>query len=67
MTIKTHKISDGYLVSDNGTWVPGVYESEEAAKFAGELSPEAVHNMWEGVLQSGRITATIQDVKKARE
>lgn len=66
MTIKTHKISDGYLVSDQGTWVPGVYETEEAAKLAGELSPDAVHDMWEGVLRSGRDTATLKDVQDAK-
>ena len=51
------------MVSDQGTWVPGVYDSEEAARLAGELLPDAVHAMWEGVLDSGRDTATIADVQ----
>ena len=63
--VRIHKTSDGYMVSDQGTWVPGVYDSEEAAKLAGELSPDAVHVMWEGVLDSGRDTATVADVRGA--
>jgi len=62
-TIRIHKTSDGYMVSDQGTWVPGVYDSEVAAKLAGEMSPDKVHAMWEGVLDSGRDTATIADVR----
>jgi len=65
MDIRIHKTSDGYMVSDQGTWVPGVYESEAAAKLAGELSPDTVHFMWESVLDSGRDTATIKDVQGA--
>jgi hypothetical protein len=64
--IRTYKISDGYVVSDQGTWVPGVYDSEETARLAGELTPVAVHEMWEGVLQTGRDLATIEDVKRAQ-
>jgi hypothetical protein len=62
-TIRIHTTSDGYMVSDQGTWVPGVYDSEKAARLAGELSPDAVHAMWEGVLDSGRDTATFADVQ----
>jgi hypothetical protein len=65
MTIQVRKISDGYVVSEYDTWIPGVYESEEAAKLAATLSPEAVHIMWEAVLESGRDTATLADVNGA--
>jgi hypothetical protein len=64
-TIQIHKTSDGYMVSDQGTWVLGVYDSEIAAKLTGEMSPDEVHAMWEGVLDSGRDTATIADVQGA--
>ena len=63
--IRIHKTSDGYMVSDQGTWVRGVYDSEETARLAGKLSPDAVHAMWESVLYSGRDTATIADVQGA--
>ena len=65
MTVRVRKISDGYVVSDHETWIPGVYESEEAGILAATLSPEAVHCMWEAVLESGRDTATLADVQGA--
>jgi len=65
MTVQVRKISDGFVVSEYETWLPGVYESEESARLAATLSPEAVHCMWEAVLESGRDTATLADVQGA--
>ena len=32
--IKTHKVESGFAVSEGGTWLPGCYETAEAAKLA---------------------------------
>lgn len=35
------KVDDGYVISSRGTWLPGVYESEKAARVAFRL-PDSV-------------------------
>lgn len=66
MSVTTHKISDGFVISDEGTWIPGVYDTENAAIAAAGLSPESVQAMWDQVLASGRDTATMADVERAK-
>lgn len=34
MSGEVFKIDKGYVISDEGGWLPGVYESEEAAQMA---------------------------------
>jgi hypothetical protein len=31
-----------YVVSENGTWLPGVYDSEETARYAATLSDDVL-------------------------
>ena len=64
--IKVYQGSDGtYTVAEYGTWIHGVYDTKETAIAAAKLSPVAVDAMWNHVLESGRITATLADVEAA--
>ena len=64
--IKVYQGKDGtYTVSEYGTWIPGVYDTKETAIAAAKLSPVGVDAMWDKVLESGRITATMSDVESA--
>ena len=53
MSVKISKISKtptGYVVSENGTWVEGVYATEEAARKAVPIAPERLSQIWAAVL-----------------
>lgn len=36
--IRTYHTPEGWVVSDEGAWLPGVFESEETARMAASLS-----------------------------
>lgn len=41
--IQVHKVSEGqFVVSENGIWVPGSYDSCETAKLAPQLKDEEI-------------------------
>lgn len=50
MTIHVEKVGAGYVVSDGGCWVEGAYASEEAARMAVSLTPEALTELWRNAL-----------------
>jgi hypothetical protein len=43
---KVTKTDTGYVASDSGTWLPGVYDSKEAAQLAATLNPAALAAIW---------------------
>ncbi len=46
-----------YMISwDGGGWMPGIYESESAAIFAGGLPDAVLHDLQENVNPGGIIT-----------
>lgn len=40
--IRTYKTPHGWCVSDNGTWLPGVYDSKRTALSASEYTDEVL-------------------------
>ena len=50
MTIHVEKFGAGYVVSEGGCWVEGAYASEEAARMAVSLTPEALAELWRNAL-----------------
>lgn len=63
-SIQVYQGKDGtFTVSEFGTWIPGVYDTKETAIAAAKLSPVDVDAMWNKVLDSGRITASMTDVE----
>lgn len=50
MTIHVEKVGAGYVVSEGGRWVEGAYASEEAARMAVSLTPEALAELWRNAL-----------------
>lgn len=58
-----HKLQDGgFVVSDEGTWLPGVYETGELAQAALDIDCDELNARWEAVLASGRDTMTEKDL-----
>jgi len=51
-----------FVVSEGGTWLPGVYDSAESAEFAVTLPINALEDVW-GLVKPG--TLTMQDLQKA--
>lgn len=43
--INTYKVQDGWVVSDGGTWLPGVFDSKETAKKAALLSDDKLEEL----------------------
>lgn len=41
--ISIYKVEGGFVVADNGTWLPGVYATSEAAELAPSLSDDALY------------------------
>ena len=50
MTIHIEKVRAGFVVSEDGSWVEGAYASEEAARMAVSLPPEALAELWRNAL-----------------
>ena len=58
-----HKLQDGgFVVSDGGTWLPGVYQTRELAQAALEIDCDELNARWEAVLANGRDTMTENDL-----
>ena len=58
-----HKLKDGgFVVSDEGTWLPGVYQTRELADAALDIDCDDLIARWEAVLADGRDTMTEEDL-----
>ena len=51
-----HKIDAGYVISSRGTWLPGCYESEQAARYAFKFSTATLQLLQNSVNPGGVIT-----------
>lgn len=40
MSLAIHPAAGGFVVADSGTWLPGHYATEAAARHAASLSPD---------------------------
>ena len=62
-----HKQKDGIcVISASGTWLPGCYEDEKAAKFAFRISDEAKQGLQDAANLTGNQVITWQDIKNYR-
>ena len=62
--------SGGYVMSEGGTWVPGVFDSPEAAKLAAETLTDAqIVEKLGPIYEFDKLNrpATIDDVKAASQ
>ena len=58
-----HKLQDGgFVVSDGGTWLPGVYQTRGLARAALEIDCDELNDRWETVLSEGRDIMTEKDL-----
>ncbi|MEO1187517.1 MAG: hypothetical protein AAFW60_00480 [Pseudomonadota bacterium] len=46
MAIEVTKVDGVYVVSEDQTWVPGLYTSVEAAEFACSVEPTKLFDLW---------------------
>lgn len=44
--IKVTKLDDCFVVSEDGTWVEGTFETEKAAQIAPMITPCALSELW---------------------
>lgn len=60
MSTKTIELKEGgFVVSQNGVWVEGVYATEAAARLAPNVAPQVLSDKWEACLnqdQNGYLT-----------
>ena len=62
-----HKLQDGgFVVSDGGTWLPGVYQTRELAQAALEIDCDQLNARWGAVLADGRDTMTENDLPEKK-
>lgn len=47
---------DGWCISECNCWLPGSYESEEAARFAFDLGDDVLYSLQQSVNPNGTIT-----------
>jgi hypothetical protein len=57
---------DGYVISSRGMWLPGVYETERAARYAFRFPDEVLQDLSERICRDGRVI-TSADLRAARE
>ena len=62
--MKIYPNGDGTFCVSDGSWLPGVYDSEAAAKKAVKLDDTALANLWKKCLSEGREVLTLADVKR---
>lgn len=58
-----HKTPNGYCVSLCQVWLPGVYESERAARYASRLPDNVLRELQ---IQAGLAAITLKALKRAR-
>jgi hypothetical protein len=64
--IKTTKTDTGYVASDSGTWLPGVFDSEQTARLAATLDAVALAAIWkEKLAHDHDPRLTMEDVANA--
>ena len=60
-----HKVGDNYVISSHGTWLPGSYADERAAKFAFKFPDEVLLKLQASVNPGGVITfEMLKDAKR---
>jgi hypothetical protein len=57
---------NGYLISSRGMWLPGVYESERAARYAFRFPDAVLQELTERICHAGRVI-TFADLRAERE
>ena len=68
MTIHIARVSSGFVVSEDGSWLDGVYASDEAARFAVSVDPGALSELWQSALsRNPDALLTLDDLRGAAQ
>lgn len=51
-----HKVDPGWVISSGGTWLPGCYDSERAARYAFRFKDAELQRLQDSVNPGGIIT-----------
>jgi hypothetical protein len=62
-----HKVGDGFVISSGGTWLPGSYESERAARYAFRFSADDLQRLQDAANARGDGTITFADLQATRK
>ena len=64
MTIHVKKARDGFVVSEDGSWVTGAYDTEEAARLAVSIDPDKLAELWRNALaHNPNALLTLEDLQ----
>ena len=61
MKITELKDGTGFVVSQKGCWVSGVYASEKAARMAVKLSPDDLEARWQACIKANPDMPTLTE------
>lgn len=62
-----HKVGNEFVISAYGSWRPGAYDSERAARYAFRFSDEALQSIQDG-LKGGSISfETLKSLKAVKQ
>lgn len=64
MTTRIHEEGGHYLISSHQCWMPGVYESREAAQFAFEFCDDLLVRMRDNAIQTNDGIITMAAMKQ---
>lgn len=62
-----HKYEGNFVIASQGVWLPGVYESTEAANYAFQFPDEVLSALQNSANDRGDRTITMDDLKAARK
>lgn len=62
-----HETAGGFVISTRDMWLPGIYETERAARFAFRMNPDQMNDLWEQKLREGKDFVTWQDIKDSMD
>jgi len=61
-----HKLNDGFVISSHGVWLPGVYESKRAARYAFRFMGKELEGLQSEKNKTTSII-TFEDLKNIRK
>lgn len=60
-----HAVDGGFVISSRGTWRPGCYESERAARWAFQFQDETLCRLRDAAIARGDCIITLVDLQAA--
>jgi hypothetical protein len=62
MTVEVKSLkTGGFVVSENGVWIEGIFSTEEAARKAVGVDPHRLSEIWQSVLKDDPDNGTISE------